>query len=276
MTPDINCAKEYFSKNVALNGKFGEYSAAYAVTNEDLRTSLRFLQKNTENALTVAGSGDHPMFIKMYGAKHVDTFDLSYNAKLIMDIKTIALSLLKHEEYCKFLKDIYVSKDLLSIDFLPQVIEKLSLQEQTYLKAMRYYKIFGHGLHPDFYCDTNRPFPSLTEYKKMQDSINQPFNFIWSDITNLHTKIEKIYDFMHLSNILDYTKEPTDLTILSNLMKHTQIGSVICFETFHYCSIPSRLFMNQSHSRFLMNKYQIWTYRRPTIGESTHVMRRIR
>ena len=276
MTPDINCAKEYFSKNIASNGKFAEYSAAYAVTNEDIRHALDFLPKDTENALTVAGSGDHPMFTKIYGAKHVDTFDVSYNAKLVMDIKTVALHALKYAEYCKFLNNIFISKDLLTVEHMPEIMEKLPLSERNYIESMHKYKLFGHGLHPDSYCGKNNPLPSRIEYRKMRDSINKPFNFIWSDIANLHTKLDKTYDFIHLSNILDYIREPKDLMILSNLMKHTHIGSVICFESFHYCSIPERLFMDTSHCRFLMNKNQIWAYKRPTMDETLHVTQRIR
>ena len=278
MTPDINAAKEYFSKNIVFNGKFNAYSAAYTVTNEDIRSAINFMPKDTENALTVAGSGDHPMFMKTYGAKNVDTFDLSYNAKIIMDIKTVALSMLTYAEYCKFLNDIYLAKDLLSVENMPKIIEKLPYEEKTYIAAMRNYRLFGHGLHPNSYCGKTDPIPSLAEIKKMREGITEPFNFIWSDIASLHTKLDKTYDFIHLSNILDYIKEPDDLKILASLMQYTHVGSVIYFETFHYCSLPERLFMDPNHCRFMINKNQIWTYKRvrQKLGEDIHAMQRLR
>lgn len=278
MAPDVNAAKEYLLKNIASNGKFAEYSAAYVVTNEDIRSAINFMPKDTENALTVAGSGDHPMFMKIYGAKNIDTFDLSYNAKLIMDIKTAALPILKHAEYYNFLKNIYFADDLLSVENMPKIIEKLPYEEKAYIAAMRNCRLFNHGLNPDSYLGTNNPFPSLTEFKKMQEVITEPFNFIWSDIASLHTKLDKTYDFIHLSNILDYIKEPNDLKILASLMQHTHIGSVVYFETFHFCSLPERLFMGPNHYRFMINKNQIWEYKRMRIalGEDIHAMQRLR
>ena len=62
-------------------GEFSRYSEAYVITNEDLRESMGFMPKKCNHALTVAASGDHPLFASLYGAKHVDTFDISYNAK---------------------------------------------------------------------------------------------------------------------------------------------------------------------------------------------------
>lgn len=278
MAPDINAVKEYFLKNIVFNGKFDKYSAAYVVTNEDIRSAMNFMPKDTENALTVAGSGDHPMFIKIYGAKNIDTFDLSYNAKLIMDIKTAALPILKHAEYYNFLKNIYFAEDLLSVENMPKIIEKLPYEEKAYIAAMRNCRLFNHGLNPDSYLDTNNPFPSLTEFKKMQEGITEPFNFIWSDIASLHTELDKTYDFMHLSNILDYIKEQDALNILASLMQHTHVGSVIYFETFHYCSLPDHLFMAPNHRRFMINKNQIWAYKRvrQKLGEDVHAMQRLR
>ena len=83
------------NSNIAYNclrkGVFSQYSRAYVITNEDLRYSLQFMPKETNRALTVAASGDHPLFCSLYGAKYVDTFDISYNAKCVMDIKVAAL-----------------------------------------------------------------------------------------------------------------------------------------------------------------------------------------
>lgn len=278
MAPDINAAKEYLLKNIGFNGKFNAYSAAYAVTNEDIRAAMNFMPKDTKNALTVVGSGDHPMFMKIYGAINIDTFDLSYNAKLIMDIKTAALPILKHAEYYNFLKDVYLAKDLLFVENMSKIIEKLPYEEKAYITAMRNCRLFNHGLHPDSYLSTNNPVPYLTEFQKMREVITEPFNFIWSDIASLHEKLDKNYDFIHLSNILDYIKGPDGLKILASLMQYTHVGSVIYFETFHYCSLSDYLFMDPNHCRFMINKNQIWTYKRvrQKLGEDIHAMQRLR
>lgn len=51
MAPDINAAKEYLLKNIGFNGKFNAYSAAYAVTNEDIRAAMNFICPKTQKTL---------------------------------------------------------------------------------------------------------------------------------------------------------------------------------------------------------------------------------
>ncbi len=233
MKPDINDAKEYFSTTIASNGAFSPYSTAYAVTNENLRYDLTFMPKETENALVVAASGDHPMFTALNGAKNIDTFDLSYNAKLIMDIKTAALKLLNCQEYCKLISDIHSSCDISSVDNAQKIIDILPVEEQHYINEMRGYKLFCHGLHPSGYIIT-KPLPTQEEYDKMREIITKSFNFIWSNITCLHTKLDKSYDFIHLSNILDYINIKESGQILISLMEHTQPGAVICLKMTFY------------------------------------------
>ena len=67
------------------------YSHAYVVSNEDLRYTTALTRDMGRKVLTVAGSGDQPLFYKLNGANHIDTFDVSFCAKAIMDIKTAAI-----------------------------------------------------------------------------------------------------------------------------------------------------------------------------------------
>jgi len=43
---------------------YSSQSEAYKQTNEDLRSAMRFMPKNCNRALTVAASGDHPLWCK--------------------------------------------------------------------------------------------------------------------------------------------------------------------------------------------------------------------
>lgn len=218
---------EYAKKHLVEHG-FSPYSTAYVATNEDLRTVLQYMPNGTERALTVAASGDHPMFIKLYGAKHVDTFDISFHSRLIMDIKTRALSLLNHEEYHQLLKDLYESKDIVNVKNMLKIIATLTPFEQKYIKEMGKQRLFSKPINP-----LTLPLPTETEFQKMQQVINKPFNFIWSDIQTLHKKITKTYDFIHLSNVFDYiTTYQQCINVLNSLVPYTVPGCSICITCF--------------------------------------------
>ena len=253
MTPNITAAKQDLN-SVKL---FSRYSTAYVATNEvNLRNTLKYIPENAQSALTVAASGDHPMFIQLYGIKHIDTFDVSWNAKLIMDIKITALSLLKHKDYCNLLINLNRSRtNAMSIKHMPEIVENLSSFEQQYILEMDDYRLFGHGV-------TERDtLPTRSEYRRMKKLIDKPYNFIWSDIAHLHTQLKGKYDFIHLSNIMDYVSSYNgDSTrILRRLAKHTRPGSNICLvglrqTPFYAC----QLFLDSL--KLSKTNNQSWTY----------------
>jgi hypothetical protein len=266
MIPNIKQAKENF-----VDHGFAPYSSVYIVTNEDLRNTLICMQKDTNRALTVAASGDHPMFTQLYGAKYVDTFDISFNARLIMDIKTHALSLLNHEEYCTLLTHLYLAKDITRVKHMPQIIEKLTPFEQRYIKELCGTNLFDKRLD----C-IPKSFPTETEFQKMQQVIKKPFNFIFSDIQTLHKKLRRDYDFMHLSNIFDYLKTYQNcVNVLGLLAQHTNPGCNICFTCFikDAEAICEKFIWEQSLSS---DKKQFWTANNVPGLNRTFVMHRTR
>ena len=264
MVPDINNAKNLF---ISLG--FSPYSAAYIATNEDLRDSLQYMPKNTNDALTVAASGDHPLFVALYGAKYVDTFDITFNAKLIMDIKTNALSLLKYKEYCQLLKDILCCTDITSVKNTAQIIKKLNPFEQQYIMEMREKKLFGK----ENYIDT-LSLPMKPEFNKLQKIIKEPFNFIWSDIKVLHKKLTKNYDFIHLSNILDYQTISDGAQILYTLSQHVNLGGVICLEAIVNGPERTHAIYNQFNNVTKGDTPQSWDFCRK--APMTYIMQRIK
>lgn len=264
MKLNIQDAKKHFVEH-----RFAQYSRVYVTTNENLRKMFQYMQKDTYHALTVAASGDHPIFAKLYGAKHVDTFDISFNAKLIMDIKTSALSLLNYNEYCKLLKTLYKAKNIMRVKNMPKIAEKLTAPEQQYIKEMRGYSLFNQWL-PVISLPTN------TEYEKMRQIIDKPFNFIWSDIQTLHTHLTQTYDFIHLSNIFDYVRTYSDcIDVLNSLMPYTNPGCNICFTCFtkNAEAICETFIWRQ---KLQNNTEQLWMADNIQTMTNTYVMHRIR
>ena len=221
MLPDAIIAKQIIKWT---EGPFSTYSPTYVITNEYLRRALKFIPAKTENALVVASSGDHPIFTTLRGAKNVDTFDISYNAKIIMDIKTAAIHTITYEEYEQLLHDIHLGEELTSIKNMPEIISQLPPIEQNYILDMLGTQ-FWRTLYPDDQVPT---FLSHNEFYRIRKIMPKSFNFIWSDIQELSTRLTKIYDFMHLSNIFDYMGQSDSINALKSLLKYTRPGSTVC------------------------------------------------
>lgn len=208
---------------------FGTYSSAYIVTNEYLPPAMNCMPKNCENALVVAASGDHPLFCSLSGAKNVDTFDISYNAKCMMDMKVAALNTLNHQDYIRFIKDLYdISVPLMDVKNMDGVLYKLPKTEYDYIYALRESPIF---IRKSISLNV-AVLPTQFEYNKLRECVKSPYNFILSDICKMGGKLTKSYDFMHLSNIFDYVQSFNYEFVILSLMEHVNPGGRIVTQFF--------------------------------------------
>lgn len=220
--PDYKIAREK-----ALSTGFSEYSSAYIIANEDLRQTMRFMPEKCENALVVAGSGDHPLFCSLYGAKHVDTFDISYNAKCIMDIKVAALQILSQSEVWQLLCDLYIAKDITLVKNMDKILAVLPLVQRDYIRAMKNYNIFNQRLNPRKYAQY---FVNNQEYAKLRQIVKSPYNFMLSDVADLGANLTQNYDFIHLSNIFDNISSEKQFDVVSSLVKNVNLGGRILIQ----------------------------------------------
>ena len=222
MKPDIKTAKECLEK-----GGFSEYSKAYIVTNEHLRLVLKYIPKQSD-ILTVAASGDQPLFWLLREPKSVDTFDVSYNAKVIMDIKTAAIPRLPFGAYRNLLNGLYEEYDIKDIYEMPEIIKTLPAEEQEYIEQINGKGFIRSDMTLFF---SSYLFMQKPEYKKVKERLHGPFNFIWTDITSLHTKLNKTYDFIFLSNIFDYASDKQITDVLLSLVPYVNLDGKIYFES---------------------------------------------
>lgn len=218
--PDVNLARQQYNSLY-----YNEYSMAYIVTNEPLYKAMEYMPKNCNRALTVAGSGDHPLACSLSGAKIVDTFDISYNAGLITKIKVLALQCLADIEYYDLLCDLYTAKDVLNVPNMDKISEGLSVIENDYLRSMKGCCIFFQGNHPR--ASNFVTFGGM--YERLQEIVKQPYNFTMTHIMELSGKLVESYDFIHLSNVFDYIPLIAQFKILEQLSEHVNIGGRIFF-----------------------------------------------
>ncbi|MBR5904599.1 MAG: hypothetical protein IKZ49_03645 [Alphaproteobacteria bacterium] len=284
--PDFKKAREKAIEHIECKGLFETYSIAYVVTNENLRQLPQLMPKKHESVLSVVGSGDHPLWFSLYGAKHIDTFDISYNAKILMDIKVAALSCLNWCEYNRLLEDFYEinwfpCEHISSIKNMDKILPKLPETESEYIKALDNAKIFRT------YCSPKKSesLPTFFEYLKLRIKVKKPYNFYLTDIKNLSNFITTSYDVIHLSNILDYVPAKEHKDIILPLLNHVNPDGRIIAHNLQYDMDEGYLNYFGASAKEIADSLDNWKYIQKTIKEpntniilknGTHILERIR
>ena len=205
-----------------------DYSHAYVVSNENLRHTTGLTRDMGRRVLTVAGSGEQPLFYTINGATQIDTFDISYCARAIMDIKTQAIrSGMPYEQYKKLLKDLHFAPSASKVSGVSEILPKIPAHSAQFVRGMDGYRIFGNGLNPEYYASE---MISETEYKTLQKALRGAFKFIWSDVATLHTQLNGEYDVINLSNIFEWSPDLIQPT-LTNLRNYVRTGGYILVQT---------------------------------------------
>lgn len=208
---------------------FSKFSPAYVLTNEDIRWISGLTQAKGIRVLTVAGSGDQPMFYRMHGAKEIDTFDISFCSKAMIDIKNSAAHKLRYEEYVNLIQDLYKSDDISKIPNIQNILSEIPNDSLTFIQQMKNYLIFANGLNP---CEYKNFILTKKEFEQMRSRTSTPFNFIWTDIDNLHLHLTKKYNVINLSNIIEYMTDKDKIyQTLINLRKHLKPNGCIIVQT---------------------------------------------
>ena len=198
----MNNIKKDFLTYLVNSGRFvnefGRFSPAYTISNECLSEAMEVLKPCGMSVLTVAASGDQAFYYKINGASHVDTFDISYCAKIMMDIKTAAVQKLNYSGYRNFLNSIQSeTTNVTQLRAFPKIAEVLPQDTKQFLDTMAGYRY-------RFSAGYNFNVMTARQYKKLRASVNEPFNFIWTDVMGLSGHLTRKYDQMYLSNIFQY------------------------------------------------------------------------
>lgn len=207
---------------------FSYYSPSYVLTNEDIRWVSNLTNGNGKRVLTVAASGDHPMFYAMRGATDIDTFDISFCAKVAMDIKTAAIKKLSRDQYIQLLDNMHNAKDMSQIPYITELMPNIPQNSAYFIQQMNNYPIFSNGLDPSSYQEI---IPTDAEYDQMRNAVQKPFKFIWTDIKSLHTHLLHEYDIINLSNIFEYMTPQQIHQTLAALRCHVRRGGTIIAQT---------------------------------------------
>ena len=283
--PDYKKAIKKSGEYITDPSKFETYAPAYIVTNENLRQLPQLIPAKHEKVLTVVGSGDHPLWFSLYGAKHVDTFDVSYNAKILMDIKVAALSCLNWFNYKRLLEDFYeitwnVCGHISQIKNMCKILPNLPKIESEYITALGPSKIFRPFCSPK----ESKSLPTFYEYVKLRTKIKGAYNFYMTDIRNLGNFLTTSYDVIHLSNILDYVPMAEHKNTILPLLNHVNPGGRIIAHNLQYDTKEGYYNYFGDTAKEITNSLDNWQYIQRNIyrhdniilQNGTHILKRTR
>ncbi len=188
----------------------------YLYGTEAIGSYYRLLNLKGKSVLTVNGSGDQVLNAYFFGAKKVIGFDLVKNTKYLLDLKMSAIKNLSRLEFLSFFGDI---KDLGDFDYdtycsLEKDLEKESAE--FFQELFKNYNFDGSRLinsddfrkRKEFYGKlfvVNPFLASDANYRKIRKSLGDvKMKFVKSDIYDIHNVVKEKFDFINLSNVLNY------------------------------------------------------------------------
>ncbi|MBQ9834439.1 MAG: DUF3419 family protein [Bacilli bacterium] len=217
----INLYVNKFEKSSPSN--FDEYSPYYIFTNEPLQQLIDLIDLSTyKKCLSVLSGGDIAFSLINAGFKQVDTFDINRLTEyFVLGFKKRAIELLSYEQFLELFN--YDFHALFNNQFgTNQTLENyvISNLDKDYKNFWMEYKyglkekgynssVFHMGVNyilKDIKYRKQLSYLNCAEdYKTFQKKlIDSTINFEPLDIKDIPQKLNS-YDFIHLSNILDYS-----------------------------------------------------------------------
>lgn len=220
---------------------YNKYTPQIITTNE-LTHIYKLKQHITPGAkvLTVGGSGEQPLFCKMYGADNVVTFDVSYNSYLLTSVKIAAIQAFKNStEYEKFIHNLVDCSrpgQLMDTPKLNYVVPYLTNAQKNHLRFTDEIGI------PVFLGDTSCDFYYIPQqqYEKLRQSVKTPFPFIWTNILDLDKKLgDDTFDIVYYSNILSFLEPQKIAIVLESTKKHINPNGKLFLLSEYNTSTPT-------------------------------------
>lgn len=226
----VNGAKALIDKQVRENQisvfgvAFSSYYKSYCWTNESIAEYLKLANFDSKNtALSVLASGDHVFNLITEGITNIDTFDsnhlteyfalgfkramiLKYNYQEFLNNMRILCSCDTNiETITDFLYDLLPYMDKRMQIFWKQILDynyKLQKKNRTSLNLLY---ILCVNIGYVGYTECNNYLRDEESYNKLKNNLSRAnISFKAANAANLHTEFNNKYDFILLSNILDY------------------------------------------------------------------------
>lgn len=220
--------KDYLASRVIMDDKIiAGYDKVYYQINEDISDVLLGEDFTDKDVLSVLASADQYFMFKALDAKKVDSFDFNRLTMYYYFLRKWSI---------KYNNDVY--PDIFYDDsYVENLLEKVEVSSDLEKKALDFFKrhVSNRSDFSKLFYDVdaqpygNTLFQNVRQLKKIVDS---DFTFYNMDLfRNNRDLITKKYDYLYISNILDWAREDSSkITIakdnLLSLLKYN--GKVIC------------------------------------------------
>jgi len=204
---------------------YSKYSKTYYSTNELLRYYLELVDfEGKDSALTVTSSGDHTFNLVCKGIKNVDTFDTNRLTEYFaFGIKRAMILKYGYKDFRNVI--LSLKSDSVNFEYINSIIEGLfPYMESHHKKYWQEIINYNYCIQKEYRTNLNLfellCFKSLRTqfgynnymankemYEKLRSNL-QKANITFSNVSalTLKDKFNKKYDFILLSNILDYVQ----------------------------------------------------------------------
>lgn len=235
---DIKKAKEIITGSRQNFRKFNTNTFIYKFTNESIDRYQKYLF-NRDKILSVTASGDQILNSILFGSKEIDSFDISRFPKYYFELKKAAILSFSRDEFLDFFVGEHFA---LSNGFIShkRTIESKKIKEyysafnQKMKDNDKYFwdeifrtfdinQVFKSPLFnpDDLYFQHLNPYLYDGYYESLQKVITDvEVHHYVGNIKELSQILNTKYDFVHLSNIINYT----DLKEYREILNHLSLS----------------------------------------------------
>lgn len=190
---------------------FGNFDPSYLWTNEDMKLYPKENLKG-KNILTITSSGDHALNAILNGGGIIDSFDVNQFSKYVSALK---IAMIKKYGYYDFFKRMDWIENMESLNFnskeniIDSIREYLSYDEYLFWSTFEYLRINNKVNFNDVinvYGSLKKNVSSKAfSYNKLKRNLKKAkITYYDSDIMDIEKSVNKKYDRVFLSNVLEY------------------------------------------------------------------------
>lgn len=190
---------------------FGNFDPSYLWTNEDMKLYPKENLKE-KNILTITSSGDHALNAILNGGIMIDSFDVNIFSKYVSALK---IAMIKKYGYYDFFKRMDWIENMESLNFnskeniIDSIREYLSHDEYLFWSTFEYLRINNKVNFNDvinvYGSLKKNAYTDAFSYNKLKRNLKKAkITYYDSDIMDIEKSVNKKYDRVFLSNVLEY------------------------------------------------------------------------
>lgn len=209
--------------DLLINPVLYKFNRIYPFSNENTKACFAPFDLKNKNVLTVLSSSDQVFEIFLKGSRKIDAFDINPLTEEYYYLKLAALlekipkkEFLEFFCYEEFIGKIKNNSDCFNRKTFEKIEPNLSTNYTTFWKELysKYspmeirgpQRIFNNDEKNRHILEKTLSYLEPKKYNYLQQHLNElSFSFIQSDIRELSSKLTDKYDFIYLSNIINYT-----------------------------------------------------------------------